>query len=49
MRHVPASAGLGRSEVTLTVIDEAVAIRRELALARLDAISPDVAMVVDNQ
>ena len=40
---------LGRREDALTAIDEAVAIRRQLAAARPDAFLPDLAMSLNNQ
>jgi tetratricopeptide (TPR) repeat protein len=39
---------LGRREDALAAIEEAVAIRRDLAAARLDAFDPDLAMSLDN-
>ena len=42
-------AGLGRREEALAAIEEAVAIRRELALGRPDAFTPDLAMSLNNQ
>jgi hypothetical protein len=41
-------ADLGRPEDALTAIEEAVAIRRELAAARPDAFRPDLAMSLNN-